>query len=86
MELFLEEAQLVGPPDERRLEGVGPPRTAALADDPDRPPGRDGRGLALELLLARRRELDGGLGRDPGGLADQDACQVPPPTGAGPPC
>ena len=43
VELLLQEAQLVGPADERRLEGVGPPGAAALADDTDRQPGRDGR-------------------------------------------
>ena len=73
VELLLEEAQLVGPADERRLERVRAARAAALADDTDRQPGGDRRGLALEFLVAGRLELDRGLGGDPRRLADEHA-------------
>ena len=54
----LEEPELVVAADERRLERVRPATAATLGDDSQRPEGGDGRGLALERLLA------GGLERD----------------------
>ena len=41
--------------------------------DAERPPERHRLRLALQLVLARRGVRDGGLGRTPGGLADEDA-------------
>ena len=56
VEQVLELPQLLVAADERRLERVGPVAAAALRDDAQGAPGRDGAGLALERLLARRLE------------------------------
>ena len=48
VEQVLEQAQLVVAADERRLEPVVAAAAAALGDDPQRPPRRDRRCLALE--------------------------------------
>ena len=53
VEQVLEQPQLVVAADERRLERVRPAAAAPLGDDAQRPPGGDGRRLALEP--ARRR-------------------------------
>ena len=73
VEQVLEQAELVVAADERRLEAsrmrLRPP---ALGDDPQRAPGGDRAGLALEHLLAGRLERDRLLGRALGRLADED--------------
>ena len=58
VEQVLQQPHLVVAADERRLEGFAAAAPAALADDPQRAPGRDRGCLALEHLLA------GGLERD----------------------
>ena len=54
----LEQRQLIVAANERRLEPLGAPSTAALRDDAQRPPGGDRRGLALEQLVGRLLEGD----------------------------
>ena len=67
VEQLLQQAELVLPSDERRLQGLRPVPAATLGHDPNRLPGRNGRGLPLEHLLAGRLEGDrrarGPLGR-----------------------
>ena len=58
MEQLLEQAQLVGSPDEGRLRRRASVAAAQLGHDPDRTPGRDREGLPLELLLGHRVEDD----------------------------
>ena len=86
VEQVLEQAQLVVAADERRLEPLVATPAAALRDDPQRAPGGDRRGLALEQLLAGRLERDrarrGALGR----LADEHGARRRRPTGGGRRC
>ena len=67
VEQLLQEAQLVLPPDEGRLQRLRPVPAAALGHDPDGLPGGNRRRLPLERLLAGRLEGDrlarGTLGR-----------------------
>src|ERR1700690_2993345 len=56
VEEVLELAQLVVAADERRFERLLAIASTGLSDHPERPPGRHGRRLALELLLAGRLE------------------------------
>ena len=76
MELLLEEAELICPTDERWLQGLRPPCAAALREDSDGTPCRDGRLLALEHLVAGGLVGDRGLGREAGCLADKDTPRV----------
>ncbi len=71
VELLLEEAQLVGPADERWLERVRPAGAASFRDHPDGPECRHRAGLALQRRLAGRLEGDGLPGRLAGRLADE---------------
>ena len=63
VELLLQLPQLLVAADERCLEGVGASVAAALRDDAERLPRRDGAGLALERVVADRLEDDRALGR-----------------------
>jgi hypothetical protein len=73
MEEVLEEAELVGAPDERRLERIRSIAATALGDDPDGAPGGDRARLALEHVLACRLEHDRLRGGALGCLADEDS-------------
>ena len=72
VEQLLEQAQLVGPAHERRLERLAPVPSPALRHDPQRPPGGDRGGLALEGLVAGRLEGDRAARRPLGRLAHED--------------
>ena len=72
VEEVLEEAQLVDPPHEGRLERLRPIAAAPFRDDPQGTPGGHGGGLALEGRLPGRLEDDRGGGRPLGGFADED--------------
>ena len=72
VEQVLEQAQLVVATDERGLQRLGSVATAELGDDTEGVPGRHGRRLALERLLAGLLEGDG-VGRcSMRRLADED--------------
>ena len=86
VEQVLEQPQLVVAADERRLEGLDPAAAAALGDDPQRPPGRDRCGLALEHLLAGRLERDRAAGGRAASPRRRAPCPAARPTGAGPRC
>ncbi len=76
VELLLELPQLLVAADERRLERVRASVAAALRDDAERLPRRDGAGLALERVVADGLEHDRRLRRAPGGLADQHGARL----------
>ena len=71
MEQVLEEPQLGVAADERGLEAVLATAATALGHDPYGSPGRNGRGLALEVLLVDRFEGDRDARRMLGRFADE---------------
>ena len=75
VEVILELAELLVPPDEGRLERLRPTDPAALGDDAERPPGRDRADLALQDLLAGRLEDDRARRRSLGRLPDEDGAR-----------
>ena len=86
VEQVLEQAQLVVAADERRLERLAAVAPAALGDDAQRAPCRDGRRLALEHLLARLLEGDRARSRRAGWPRRRARCPAARPTGAAPRC
>ena len=72
VEMVLERAQLLVAPDEWRLDRLAAPGTTATRHDGQGLPAGDGRGLALERLLADRLERDRTRRRSVGRLADED--------------
>ncbi len=75
VEEVLEQAELLVAADEGRLEPLAAVASADLGHDPQRAPGRDRAGLALEQLLAGLFEGDGRRCRPMRRLADQDGAR-----------
>ena len=71
VEQLLDQLELALAADEGRLEPGRLQRAADTRDDAQRPPQRDGLGLALELALARALEHERLLARAPRRLADE---------------
>ena len=87
VEQVLQQAQLILPTDEGRLERLArglrrrpPPRSVAHAML------RTGAALPLSTVLAGRLECDGRGGRSLCGLTHQHAARLRPPTAAARPC
>ena len=72
MQQILEQAQLVGATNERRFEHVRPATTPDLGHHAHGSPRGDGRGPALDRVLASRFERDRARRRPLRALADQD--------------
>ena len=76
VQLILEEAQLDLSAGERRFDAFGPASATKLADDPQGAVGDDRFVLALDLLLAHRSALDGGVDQVARRLADENGIRL----------